>query len=103
MPRSPAAVGFAEQGILTGASGRNWAAYGQDIDFAGHLPATERTLMTDPQTSGGLLVSCRPEDADAVLQIFTRHGCSARGRCRSDDAGSSRSQCSLIARLGELR
>ncbi|MCC7226833.1 MAG: selenide, water dikinase SelD [Burkholderiaceae bacterium] len=75
VPRLPAAVGFAEQGILTGASGRNWAAYGQDIDFAGHLPATERTLMTDPQTSGGLLVSCRPEDADAVLQIFTRHGC----------------------------
>lgn len=75
VPRLPAAVGFAEQGILTGASGRNWAAYGQDIDFAGHLPATERTLMTDPQTSGGLLVSCRPEDTDAVLQIFARHGC----------------------------
>ena len=75
VPRLPAAVGFAEQGILTGASGRNWAAYGQDIDFAGHLPASERALMTDPQTSGGLLVSCRPEDADAVLRIFARHGC----------------------------
>ena len=75
VPRLPAAVGFAEQGILTGASGRNWAAYGQDIDFAGHLPASERALMTDPQTSGGLLVSCRPDDADAVLQIFARHGC----------------------------
>ena len=75
VPRLPAAVGFAEQGILTGASGRNWAAYGQDIDFAGHLPASERALMTDPQSSGGLLVSCRPDDADAVLQIFARHGC----------------------------
>ena len=31
--------------------------------------------MTDPQTSGGLLVSCREQDVDAVLQIFARHGC----------------------------
>ena len=75
VPRLPAAIGFAEQGVLTGASGRNWAAYGQDIDWAGHLPATERALMTDPQTSGGLLVSCREQDADAVLEIFARHGC----------------------------
>ena len=75
VPRLPAAIGFAEQGVVTGASGRNWAAYGQDVDWAGHLPATERALMTDPQTSGGLLVSCRPQDADAVLQIFARHGC----------------------------
>ena len=92
VPRLPAAIGFAEQGVITGASGRNWAAYGQDIDWAGHLPATERALMTDPQTSGGLLVSCRPEDADAVLQLFARHGCARAavvGRMVSGRAGVS--------------
>ena len=92
VPRLPAAIGFADQGVITGASGRNWAAYGQDIDWAGHLPATERALMTDPQTSGGLLVSCRPEDADAVLQLFARHGCARAavvGRMVSGRAGVS--------------
>jgi len=92
VPRLPAAIGFAEQGVVTGASGRNWAAYGQDVDWAGHLPVTERALMTDPQTSGGLLVSCRAQDADAVLEIFARHGCARAavvGRMHAGRAGVS--------------
>jgi len=31
-------------------------------------------LLTDPQTSGGLLVSCAPSAVEEVLAIFTRHG-----------------------------
>ena len=34
----------------------------------------QRALLTDPQTSGGLLVSCTPEARDAVLDAFRRHG-----------------------------
>jgi selenide,water dikinase len=31
-------------------------------------------LLTDPQTSGGLLVSCDPSAVDAVMAVFRRHG-----------------------------
>ncbi len=62
------------QGIATGASGRNWASYGEAVDLSA-LPASERplwqTLLTDPQTSGGLLVACAPEALDAVQAAFS--------------------------------
>ena len=35
---------------------------------------TQRALLTDPQTSGGLLVACAPEAADAVLDLFRSQG-----------------------------
>ena len=65
---------MAADGFVTGASGRNWDAYGAEITLATTLPATTRDLLSDPQTSGGLLVSCRPETADAVLQTFRTAG-----------------------------
>ena len=37
-------------------------------------PDWVRKLATDPQTSGGLLVSCAPQAADAVLAEFARQG-----------------------------
>src|SRR3954471_2341666 len=60
LPWLPGVVEFAEAGVFTGASGRNWDAYGKDIALPATLPSTARTLLTDPQTSGGLLVSCSP-------------------------------------------
>lgn len=65
---------FVEAGILTGASGRNWAAYGHEIAVPDAFAAHDQALLSDPQTSGGLLVSCAPESVDAVLDIFRRHG-----------------------------
>lgn len=59
-----------EAGIHTGASARNWASYADSVELAAHLPAIARTLLTDPQTSGGLLVSCTPSAVDAVLALF---------------------------------
>jgi selenide,water dikinase len=61
-------------GFVTGASGRNWAGYGKDIELADGLPVTAQALLSDPQTSGGLLVSCAAESADAVLQVFRGEG-----------------------------
>ena len=74
LPLLPGIQTFAEQGVVTGASGRNWAAYGQHIQLADSISASQRAVLTDPQTSGGLLVSCRPEVAAQVLEIFARHG-----------------------------
>ena len=65
---------LAAQGFVTGASGRNWAGYGADVALPAGFAAEDQALLTDPQTSGGLLVSCAPAALDEVLAIFRRHG-----------------------------
>ncbi|CAB5283456.1 selenophosphate synthetase [Burkholderia multivorans] len=65
---------FAADGIVTGASGRNWAAYGADVRIADTLPPVAQALLTDPQTSGGLLVACAPDAVDDVLACFRADG-----------------------------
>ncbi|MFV0384418.1 selenide, water dikinase SelD [Paracoccus sp. (in: a-proteobacteria)] len=65
---------LAGRGFVTGASGRNWASYGQDVTLAGGLSELDRALMSDPQTSGGLLVACAESSADQVLRVFADHG-----------------------------
>jgi selenide,water dikinase len=65
---------FAAAGVITGASGRNWASYGESIRLNGGLPEVARALLTDPQTSGGLLVTCAPDTVDEVLAIFRADG-----------------------------
>ncbi|HXE38798.1 MAG TPA: selenide, water dikinase SelD [Azonexus sp.] len=65
---------FTEAGYITGASGRNWESYGEGVNLAADLPATAKALLTDPQTSGGLLVSCAPESMTEVLSVFLQQG-----------------------------
>ncbi|AZY50480.1 selenide, water dikinase SelD [Bordetella avium] len=66
--------GLAADGVITGASGRNWASYGSSVRLGPSLSETDRALLTDPQTSGGLLVACAPEAASQVLSIFAAAG-----------------------------
>lgn len=76
-PRVPLLAGvqaLAEAGNITGASGRNWAGYGEQVELSPALSAVDRALLTDPQTSGGLLVSCAPSAVPQVLEVFRRHG-----------------------------
>ncbi len=66
---------LAELGHITGASARNWSGYGADVQLpASGFDAIDQALLSDPQTSGGLLVSCAPESLDAVMAVFGRHG-----------------------------
>jgi len=65
---------MARDGLVTGASGRNWAGYGAEVTLDPRLPPVARDLLCDPQTSGGLLVACRPESVDAVLACFLDGG-----------------------------
>ena len=65
---------LASQGFVTGASGRNWDGYGGDVVLPIGFAAPDQALLTDPQTSGGLLVACAPSALDAVLATFARHG-----------------------------
>ncbi|HJR51449.1 MAG TPA: selenide, water dikinase SelD [Gemmatimonadales bacterium] len=73
LPFLPGADTLAREGNVTGASGRNWAGYGDLIDLGGR-DKTARALLTDPQTSGGLLVTCTPTAVEDVLAAFRAEG-----------------------------
>ena len=74
VPLLPGVLQLAHDGFFTGASGRNWDAYGKDVQLDEALSAAQRALLTDPQTSGGLLVACEPGAVDEVLALFAREG-----------------------------
>ena len=65
---------WAERGTSTGASGRNWSGYSGDVRLPAGAPEWKRNILTDPQTSGGLLVACAPDAAAQVLDMFHREG-----------------------------
>jgi selenide,water dikinase len=74
VPLLAEAAALAGSGLATGASTRNWQSYGDRVEFSPQLAAVHRTLFTDPQTSGGLLVACAPDAVDAVTDVFARAG-----------------------------
>ena len=73
IPLLPGAAQLAAKGFITGASGRNWAGYGQHVTL-NNVDDTTKALLTDPQTSGGLLVACAPAAVDEVLGVFHAEG-----------------------------
>jgi selenide,water dikinase len=74
VPLLDGVAGMARDGFVTGASGRNWTGYGVEVELDPALPAVARDLLTDPQTSGGLLVSCAPNAVGDVLALFRAEG-----------------------------
>ncbi len=74
VPLLPGVRELAAKGTVTGASGRNWLGYGKDVTIPQGFADEDLALITDPQTSGGLLVSCDPADVPQVLAIFKQHG-----------------------------
>jgi len=74
VPLLPGVAALAEAGCITGASGRNWAGYGQEVQLDAKLSPLAQALLADPQTSGGLLASCAPGSVDEVLGIFHAQG-----------------------------
>ena len=74
VPVIPEAVRLAKAGVVTGASGRNWGAYSGDVRIGAGFEEWQKMLLTDPQTSGGLLVSCAQEAEADVLALFKRDG-----------------------------
>lgn len=75
LPVIEEALRHVREGIVTGASGRNWDSYGSRVRLPGDFPEWKRKLLTDPQTSGGLLVACAPDIAGQVREVFARNGC----------------------------
>jgi selenide, water dikinase len=81
------AASLAQKGFVTGASHRNWASYRQDTLWPDSLPEWRRHLLTDPQTSGGLLVSCARARADAILGMIKAQGYPAASVIGHAEAG----------------
>ena len=90
VPLHPGTLDLARTGLYTGASGRNWAAYGGDVDLQPGVGDAERALLTDPQTSGGLLVACAPDAVAEVLAIFRREGFATAADIGAVTAGAPR-------------
>jgi selenide,water dikinase len=88
VPLLPHVSALLKAGNVTGASGRNWDGYGNEISLDSGLPAECQALLSDPQTSGGLLVSCSAETVPEVMAVFKRHG--------FDDAA-------VVGHIGELQ
>ena len=74
IPLLPGVEQLAHDGYFTGASGRNWDAYGKDVTLGAGVSQAQHMLLTDPQTSGGLLVSCDAGSVEEVLALFRREG-----------------------------
>ena len=73
MPWLPGVAELVAQGHVTGASYRNWAGYGKHVTLNG-VSSMHQALLTDPQTSGGLLVACAEQAIDDVLAVFHGQG-----------------------------
>jgi selenide, water dikinase len=74
LPLIEEAVRHVRAGIATGASTRNWESYADAVSLAPTFEEWQQKLVTDPQTSGGLLVACAPESAEEVLAAFRADG-----------------------------
>ncbi|WP_338759117.1 selenide, water dikinase SelD [Massilia sp. METH4] len=92
IPLLPGVEQLAHDGYFTGASGRNWDAYGKDVTLSPNITPAQHTLLTDPQTSGGLLVSCDPSAVEQVLAIFREGGFEAAAVVGEMAAGEARVQ-----------
>jgi selenide, water dikinase len=87
LPLLPDAAALAQRGAVTGASLRNWASYSHDVTLPESMPEWRRHLLTDPQTSGGLLISCAPERAEAIVQTIVGAGYPAARAIGGTEAG----------------
>jgi selenide, water dikinase len=74
LPVIAEALDWVKQGVATGASERNWKGYGHEVDLPAGFPEWKRKLLSDPQTSGGLLVSCGSDAVATVLNEFRNRG-----------------------------
>ena len=87
VPLLAPASALARGGMVTGASSRNWDSYGNDVVLPDGFDQWKRNLLTDPQTSGGLLVCCAPDATASVIDLLQREGFASAVRIGHLSAG----------------
>ena len=90
LPLIHEAVAHARNGIVTGASARNWSGYGSEVVLPADFADWQCNLLSDPQTSGGLLVSCTAVSTEEVLGLLRDDGFSEAAVIGHMEAGPSR-------------
>jgi selenide,water dikinase len=90
VPLLAQAEALARAGFVTGASGRNWASYGAEVSLPADTPDWQRHLLTDPQTSGGLLVACAADHADELAERIVAAGYPLARRIGAVESGPAR-------------
>ena len=65
---------YAQKGYNTGAANRNWESFDAQVTLPGGMEQWRKNLLADPQTSGGLMVSCPAGAADEVIETFQSQG-----------------------------
>lgn len=66
LPKLDGVLEFAEMGLVPAAAYSNRSYVGQTVAFDPAVTLAEQDLCFDPQTSGGLLLACPPERAEAL-------------------------------------
>ncbi|WP_375463396.1 selenide, water dikinase SelD [uncultured Methylobacterium sp.] len=89
VPLLPSAEPLARDGFVTGASHRNWTAFGAEVVLREGFPDWSRHLLTDPQTSGGLLVACAAPRAEAIRDRIRAAGYPAAAIVGRVEAGAA--------------
>lgn len=74
LPLLSQASALAQAGHVTGASHRNWKSYGDGVVLPEGLEDASRHVLTDPQTSGGLLVAVAPDSAEELVRHIRASG-----------------------------
>jgi selenide, water dikinase len=75
LPLLSEAQRLAQERFITGASTRNWMSYNDSVTLPPEFPEWRRHLLTDPQTSGGLLIACDPDRAATILKTIVAASC----------------------------
>jgi len=88
LPVIPEALEWVKEGTATGASDRNWKGYGHEVRMPAGAEDWKRKLISDPQTSGGLLVACARAAEKRVIEEFRNQGFSLARRVGSMRAGA---------------
>ncbi|MFN5422842.1 MAG: selenide, water dikinase SelD [bacterium] len=68
-------IDYVEKGCVPGGTNRNWDSYGHKVSFQNaDRSSLFKSILADPQTSGGLLISVAKESLDELQSIMKENG-----------------------------
>jgi selenide,water dikinase len=68
LPLLPGTLDYSRAGFCAGGLTSNEQFFGPPASISAQIAPELRNVLFDPQTSGGLLVFCHPQDADTLVR-----------------------------------